>query len=52
MPTLFKMTDAGEVAYYLRIQIERTPYVIRLHQSGFAQQILNKSGVDPKYSKM
>lgn len=38
----FRMTDAGNVAYYLGIQVERTRQTVRLHQEGFARQIINR----------
>ena len=46
----FKMTDAGTAAYYLGMQIEWQDNGVRIHQEGYARQILNRfnlTGIKP-----
>lgn len=42
---MFKMTDAGEVSWYLGMQIERTVDGLHIHQAAFTQQMLNRYGM-------
>ncbi|PPJ50823.1 hypothetical protein CBER1_07278 [Cercospora berteroae] len=47
----FRLTDEGEVAYYLGMQVVHTPDGLHIHQGNHIKQMLRKYGLDIGYTR-
>lgn len=46
MKQLFKMSDLGELTFYMGIEVHQSTAAITLHQGGYARRLLTKTRMD------